>query len=245
VIQAGGKGARLYPYTTILPKPLMPIGEFPVLEIVLRQLVHHGFPEITITVGHLGHLIMAVIGDGARLGAHIDYLWEAEPRGTIGALSQLEDPGGPLLVMNGDLLTDFDYGEFWEAHDTAGARLSVAICYKEVAVSLGVLELSANREIVGFREKPVLAFPCSMGIYILEPDILRLIPDSGIFGFDDLMATCLEQGILVRAHPFGGLWLDIGRPEDYANASKLFHENRARLFPQQKHSTNGLGARLM
>jgi NDP-sugar pyrophosphorylase family protein len=219
----------------------MPVGELPILEIVIRQLVHYGFRDITITVGHLGHLIVAVIGDGARLGARVDYFWELEPRGTIGALGQLENLRERLLVMNGDLLTDFDYREFWQAHEKACASLSVGICYKEIPVSLGVLELSPSRQVVGFREKPVLSFPCSMGIYVLEPDILRLIPATGMFGFDDLMAMCLEQGIYVRAYHFEGLWLDIGRPEDYANASKLFYEYRTRLFPQDLPHTNRVG----
>lgn len=240
IIQAGGKGTRLHPYSAVLPKPLMPIGELPVLEIVIQQLVHYGFRDVTITVGHLGHLIMAVIGDGARLGAKIHYVREDEPRGTLGGLSRLGDPKGPLLVMNGDLLTDFDYREFWEAHEGGGAPVSVGVYYKEVPISLGVFELSATKQVVGFREKPVLSFPCSMGIYLLEPDILRLIPDAGTFGFDDLMAICLRDGLAVRAHPFDGLWLDIGRPEDHANATKLFHEHRARLCPEPRPMRNGV-----
>jgi len=231
VIQAGGKGTRLHPYTTVLPKPLMPIVDYPILEIVVHQLVHYGFRDITITVGHLGHLIVAVLGDGARLGARIEYMWEDEPRGTLGALSQLEDLDEPLLVMNGDLLTDFHYREFMDGHLLHGASLSVGVYHKRVPVSLGVLDLDDNNWAIGFREKPVLSFPCSMGIYAIEPELLRLIPDSGVYGFDNLMATCLAEGIAVRAHPFEGLWLDIGRPEDYTGASKLFIENRRRLMP--------------
>src|SRR5262245_55703162 len=163
VIQAGGRGTRLYPYTTVLPKPLMPIGDAPILEIVVRQLVHHGFPEITITVGHLGHLIMAVLGDGSRWGARIDYAYENQPRGTIGALSALERIDGPVLVMNGDLLTDFNFGDFMAAHRAGGTQLSVGVCHKSIPISLGVLELNADLQVAGFREKPVLSFPCSMG----------------------------------------------------------------------------------
>jgi len=233
VIQAGGKGTRLYPYTAVLPKPLMPIADLPVLEILIRQLVHHGFRDITITVGHLGHLIVAVIGDGTRLGARIKYLWEDEPRGTIGALSKLEreDDIGPILVMNGDLLTDFDYREFVDQHRESEASISVGVYFKPVPITLGVLELDEENQITGFREKPVLSFPCSMGIYVLEPEILRLIPSTGSFGFDQLMQTCLVQAIPVRAHPFHGLWLDIGRVEDYQHANRLFEEHRDRFFP--------------
>ena len=139
--KAGGKGTRLLPYTSVLPKPLMPIGDHPVLEIVIRQLVHFGFANVTIAVGlSLGHLIEAVIGDGSRWGANINYLREDEPRGTMGSLSQLESPDEPMLVMNGDLLTDIDYSELFEAHVRSGADLTVGVYSKRVPISLGVLD---------------------------------------------------------------------------------------------------------
>jgi NDP-sugar pyrophosphorylase family protein len=234
VIQAGGKGTRLYPYTTVLPKPLMPIGDQPILEIVIRQLVHHGFRDVTITIGHLGHLIMAVLGDGSQWGARIQYTREDEPRGTIGALSQFKGAKEPLLVMNGDLLTDLNYHEFFETHRACGASLTVGVCYKEVAVSLGVLDVDDAHRAVGFREKPVLSFPCSMGVYALNPDLLAQVPGTGVFGFDDLMALCLAKDVTVRAFPFDGVWLDIGRPEDYASAAQLFEEQRDRLLPPRQ-----------
>jgi NDP-mannose synthase len=234
VIQAGGKGTRLYPYTAVLPKPLMPIEEIPILEIVVRQLVHYGFRDVTITIGHLGHLIMAVLGDGSRFGARIDYLRENKPRGTIGALSGLRDVDEPILVMNGDLLTDFNFREFMEAHMAGTTDLSVGTYYKKFPVSLGVLELDENNNTVGFCEKPVLTFPCSMGIYAINPRLVSLIPRTGMFGFDDLMAMCLGRRIAVRAHPFEGLWLDIGRPEDYASAADLFRQNRDRFLPTRR-----------
>ena len=232
VIQAGGKGARLHPYTKILPKPLLPVGDFPILEIVVRQLVHHGLFNITITLGHLGHLIKAVIGDGSQWGATIDYCWEDEPRGTIGALSQVANLDEPFLVMNGDLLTDFDYRSFLNYHLANDASISVGVYHKQVTISLGVLDLDDSDCLVGFREKPVISFPCSMGIYALNPDVLRLIPSTGTFGFDSLMALCLAQEIRVRTYHSRGLWLDIGRLEDYAIASDIFHENLSQLLPQ-------------
>jgi len=231
VIQAGGRGTRLAPYTYVLPKPLMPVDELPILEIVIRQLVSQGFDRITVTLGHLGHLIMAVLGDGRRLGARIDYVHEESPRGTIGAVRLVENLGEPFLVMNGDLLTDFDYRDFMNAHLKDGAMLSVGVYQKPVPISLGVFDLSAGDRIVGFREKPTIALPCSMGIYAFDPALLELIPRTGNFGFDDLMAVCLGRDVHVRAHVFDGLWLDIGRPEDYASAGCLFDEHRARLLP--------------
>jgi NDP-sugar pyrophosphorylase family protein len=231
VIQAGGKGTRLYPYTAVLPKPLMPIGEAPILEIVVRQLVHHGFRDLTITIGHLGHLIVAVLGDGSRWGARIEYAREDRPRGTIGALSGLRDVTEPVLVMNGDLLTDFNFRNFMANHRASGTDLSVGVYNKEIPVSLGVLDLDGDNRAVGFREKPLLTFPCSMGIYAISPGLFPLIPHRGVFGFDDLMYLCLSRQIAVRAQPFDGLWLDIGRPEDYADAARLFEQNRDRFLP--------------
>jgi NDP-sugar pyrophosphorylase family protein len=234
IIQAGGRGTRLQPYTTILPKPLMPVHDFPILEIMIRQLVAQGFPRITITLGHLGHLIMAVVGDGSQWGADVDYVREDEPKGTIGAVTLVQGLDRPFLVMNGDLLTDFDYRAFLDRHVASGAQLSVGVHHKEVPISLGVFEFDEDHRIVQFKEKPTLYFPCSMGIYAFNPALLGLIPKVGNVGFDDLMSLCLSREIRVCAYPFNGLWLDIGRPDDYANASRLFEENRSRLLPEAK-----------
>jgi NDP-sugar pyrophosphorylase family protein len=133
--------------------------------------------------------------------------------------------------MNGDLLTDFDFRGFMDAHVEGGTELSVGVYKKRIPVSLGVLDLDANHRAIGFREKPVLSFSCSMGIYAIGPGLVSRVPRTGVFGFDDLMELCLDQDIAVRAHPFDGLWLDIGRPEDYAEAAKVFHEHQTRLLP--------------
>lgn len=234
IIQAGGRGTRLAPYTTVLPKPLMPVDERPILEIMIRQLVSQGFDRITITLGYLGALIMAVLGDGRRLGAQIEYVHETDPRGTIGAVTLVEDLDEPFLVMNGDLLTDFDYRGFMNAHLADGAALSVGVYQKSVPISLGVFDLALGNRIVGFREKPTIALPCSMGIYAFDPNLLELIPRTGNFGFDNLMSVCLGNDVHVRAHVFDGIWLDIGRPEDYASATALFQEHRDRLLPEDK-----------
>ena len=234
IIQAGGLGTRLHPYTTVLPKPLVPVGDLPVLEIMIRQFVARGFGRITITLGHLGHLIMAVVGDGARFGAQVDYVWEDEPRGTIGAVTLVEGLEEPFLVVNGDLLTDFDYGVFMRDHLGSGARLSVGTYHKRVQISLGVFDLDMQRRITGFREKPTIALPCSMGIYAIDPSMLEMIPGDRHFGFDDLMKICLERGIAVRGHVFEGHWLDIGRPEDHATASDTFERHRASFLPERE-----------
>src|SRR5512134_737814 len=187
----------------------MPVDERPILEIMIRQLVSQGFDRITITLGYLGALIMAVLGDGRRLGASIEYVHETDPRGTIGAVRLVEELDEPFLVMNGDLLTDFDYRDLMDAHLEEGADLSVGVYQKSVPISLGVFDLAQGNRIVGFREKPTIALPCSMGIYAFNPRLLELIPATGNFGFDDLMSVCLVRDVHVRAHVFDGIWLDI------------------------------------
>lgn len=231
IIQAGGRGTRLLPYTAVLPKPLMPVGEHPILEIVIRQLVHHRFTDITITLGHLGPLIEAVVGDGRHMGASVRYAREYSPLGTIGPLTLIEDLNEPFLVMNGDLLTDFDYQSFVADHLASGAALSVGVYRKPVPISLGVFDFDSEGRVSGFREKPTLSFPCSMGIYAVNPEIVDLIPRGTHFGFDDLMKLCLERDIHVQALLHDGMWLDIGRHEDYETATRLFHESRDRLLP--------------
>jgi len=231
IIQAGGLGTRLHPYTTVLPKPLVPVGDQPILEIMVRQFVSCGLRRITVTLGHLGHLITAVIGDGSRLGAEVDYVWERQPLGTIGAVTLVDGLEEPFLVANGDLLTDFDYASFMREHCSSGARLSVGTYHKKVQISLGVFELDMGRRITGFREKPTISLPCSMGIYAIEPTLLEMIPKEQYFGFDDLMAICLDQDLTVRAHLFEGHWLDIGRHSDHAKASETFEAHRDAFIP--------------
>jgi NDP-sugar pyrophosphorylase family protein len=231
IIQAGGLGTRLHPYTTVLPKPLVPVGEGPILETMVHQFVGQGFRRITITLGHLGHLIMAVIGDGSRFGAEVDYVWEKEPLGTIGAVTLVNDLDEPFIVANGDLLTDFDYRNFMKEHSSSQASLSVGTYHKKVEISLGVFDLDGGRRITGFREKPTISLPCSMGIYAIQPGLLDLIPRDQYFGFDDLMAICLDQDMTIRAHLFEGHWLDIGRHEDHAKASETFDAHRDAFLP--------------
>jgi len=240
IIQAGGVGSRLRPYTTVVPKPLMPVGEMPILEIVIRQLARYGFKDITITVGHLAHLIRAFFGDGSAFGVSIDYMLEDRPLGTIGAVSMVERLTEPFIVMNGDLLTDINYKEFYDGHVASGAPMSVATYTKEVPISLGVIELDGDSRIIGFVEKPVKTFSVSMGVYVMDPEMLSHIPAGEYFGFDDLMAKAIRDGIPVRAVGFDGIWLDIGRHEDYDNATRVFEENRERLLgPDRPQELSG------
>lgn len=232
VIQAGGKGSRLYPYTKVLPKPLMPVGGMPILEVVIRQLASHGFRDLVITVGHLGDMIRWCCGDGARWGVHIAYCAEAQPLGTMGPLRQVDGLDRPFLVMNGDLLTDLDYGSFFRWHLAGNAPLSIATYMKPVNISLGVLEMDSQQRVIGFQEKPTLHFPCSMGVYGMNPELLDLIPEGQPFGFDDLMHEMLGRGIAARAFPFRGTWMDIGRPEDFQLACEAFEKQPELFLPQ-------------
>jgi NDP-sugar pyrophosphorylase family protein len=231
VIQAGGQGTRLYPYTRVLPKPLMPVGDLPILEIVIRQLAAHGFRTLHVSIGYLGEMIRLCCGDGSKWGVRIHYHAEDKPLGTMGPLRQVPGLDGPFLVMNGDLLTDFDYTAFYRWHLAHGPVLSIATYMKPVTISLGVLQVDEGRRVVGFAEKPTLHFPCSMGIYCMSPEVLGLIPKDRPFGFDDLMRVVLERGVESRAYPFEGTWMDIGRPEDFAAACELFEREPGRFLP--------------
>lgn len=234
IIQAGGKGARLHPYTTVIPKPLMPVDEKPILEIVIRQLIHYNFKRITITTGHLFHLIHAFFGDGSRWGAEITYQTEDKSLGTIGPIRRVKDLKEPFLVMNGDLLTDINYHHFYDSHLHSDAELSVACYLKKIPISLGVIHHDEDGRIASFQEKPTIQFPVSMGIYVVNPSLIELIPGEDNFGFDQFIDKILSRQRKAIVYRYNGLWLDIGRHEDYETATKLFLENRSSFFPWEK-----------
>ncbi|MDX2177063.1 MAG: sugar phosphate nucleotidyltransferase [Candidatus Sumerlaeia bacterium] len=223
VVLAGGKGTRLRPYTTVLPKPLMPIGDRPILAIVLERLAEAGFRKVTLSVGHLAEIIMAFCGGGARWGLEIDYAHEDEPLGTIGPLRIIRDLGPRFLVMNGDVLTDLDLGDLVAFHAASGAEATVATHHRVLGIDFGVLGLDASgTRIAAFTEKPRIEHDVSMGVYVLDGTVLRFVPEGRAFGFDGLMAAMLAEGAPVAAFRHRGAWLDIGRPDDYERAQELF-----------------------
>ena len=232
VILAGGRGTRLRPYTSSLPKPLVPIGdEASILEIVLRQLVGHGFRSATLAIGHLGQLIRAYVGDGTRWGISVDYAEEDEPLGTMGPVVAILDRlPAQFLVMNGDVLTDLDYAALLAAHGEWGAPLTVASYAREVHIDFGVLEVEGHT-VSGFHEKPVLPYTVSMGVYALSQEALRPYTAGHALGFDDLVRDLLARGTPPASYRFDGYWLDIGRPEDYDRANAEFDERRSILLP--------------
>lgn len=225
VILAGGKASRLGPYSTVLPKPLLPIGDRPVLEIVLRQLCAAGFDRATLAVGYLAHLVRAVIADGAGLGLRIDYHEESSPMGTIGPLRAIEGLDDSFLVMNGDVLTTLDFVDMLHEHQTSGSLLTLASHKRTIRTEYGVLRLddradpaAPTTQVVGFEEKPELSYTVSMGIYAMEPRILDYIP-AGRFDLPDLVVRLIEAGEQVGYYPFEGRWFDLGRHDDYQEAN--------------------------
>lgn len=231
-ILAGGRGVRLRPYTTALPKPLVPIGEeFCILDIILQQLRSQGFDRVTLAIGHLGALIRAFAGDGARWGLEIDYAEEDRPLSTIGPLLNFLDRlPEHFIVMNGDVLTNLDYASLLMAHRETRAPLTVATYQRKVKIDFGTLE-SIDGHIVKFTEKPTLAYGVSMGVYAMTRSTLARYPKNVPFGFDDLVLDLLDRNQHPRAYEFDGYWLDIGRPDDYDEANRAFEELRPSLLP--------------
>lgn len=234
VILAGGKGRRLAPYTAVLPKPLMPIGDIPILEVVIRQLKRAGFDDIIMAVGYLAELLMAYFGDGARLGVRIAYSREQEPLGTAGpiGLALAGAPPEPFLAMNGDLLTTLDYRALWDYHRQRGAIATLATFRRDVKVDLGVLETDGQDWVTGYIEKPTYHYRVSTGIYIFQPEVLAHIPPSRRLDLPDLVLTLIAAGQRVAAYPFEGTWLDIGRLDDYEYAVGEFERRRAEFLPE-------------
>ena len=224
VILAGGKGTRLRPYTFVLPKPLIPVGDSPVIEMLLKWLRRNGLSNVCITIGHLGHLIRSLCGNGSQWGMEITYSEEPEPLGTIGPLFLIRDQlKESFLVVNGDLITDLDLHPFISYHRGHKGLITIGVTEKNVKVDLGVLE-SDNGRVATFREKPLMKFYASMGVYCMEPAILDLVPRGVPFGFDDLMHTMLDQNLPAYTYHHQGLWMDIGRQEDFLKAQELFSE---------------------
>jgi NDP-sugar pyrophosphorylase family protein len=233
IVMAGGKGTRLQPFTATFPKPLVPLGDMPVLEILLRQLRRAGIDEVILAVNHLHQLIRAFCGDGQAFGLTIDYSLEDEPLGTAGPIARLLDRiDDTFVVTNGDLLTSFDIAAMIAAHGTARADASVAVYEREIKVDFGLVETDAAMRLTGYQEKPSYHHLVSMGLYVLEREAVRphLQPGQRL-DMPDLMKALVGAGRTVQCHAQDCVWLDIGRPEDYAAAQALFEQKRS-LFLQ-------------
>lgn len=230
IILAGGKGTRLRPYTTLIPKPLVPLGgKYSILEIIILQLREAGFSHITLAVNHLSQLIMAYFGDGKRLGVQIDYSLEEGELSTIGPLTLIEDLPNSFLVMNGDILCDLNYQNFYSAHLASGSDISVSAFRRHVKIDFGVLGYDIGGKLESFQEKPEYDFDVSMGIYCINRSVIQALPRGQKYGFDNLMVDSLAANRRVDIRPFDGYWLDIGRPDDYEYANENFDNLATRL----------------
>lgn len=230
VILAGGKGTRLRPYTSLVPKPLVPIGgDKAVIELIIDQLTRDGATHITIAVNHLARLIMSFVGNGERWGITIDYSLEDQPLSTIAPLKLIPDLPENFLVLNGDVLTDLNFRELYESHCASDSDVTVGTFTRTQKTDYGVIETDARNRIVGFREKPEQSYQVSMGVYALSKRIIESVPAGVSYGFDNLMYECIAEGRIATSYQWNGFWLDIGRPEDYDYCNTHYEEIRSLL----------------
>jgi NDP-sugar pyrophosphorylase family protein len=226
IILAGGKGTRLRPYTISLPKPLVPLGEKPILERIIVQLKANGFTRITITLNHMAEMIKAFFGDGSKWGLIIDYTLEEKPLSTMGPLTLIEDLPENFLVMNGDVLTDLNFSKLFKEHANKESIFTIASHRRMEKIDYGLLHHDGNNHLTKFEEKPTYDFLVSMGIYMVSRDVLEYIPKDTFFGFDHLMYKLLEEKRPPVVYEFDGFWLDIGRPSDYELAIEKVKEDK-------------------
>lgn len=230
IILAGGKGTRLKPYTTVFPKPLMPVGDLPILEVVIRQLKYYGFTNITMAVGHLKELLQAYFNNGEKWNVDINYSVEEKALGTAAPLKLVKDLEDDFIIMNGDVLSDINYNEFFEFHKSKKSKCTIAVYQKMVKIDLGVLDLDGQNLLLDYIEKPEINYNVSMGIYAFHKSVIDYIPKDQYFDFPDLVKVLLREKITVNGFAFNGYWLDIGRPEDYEMATQTFEKNKERFL---------------
>lgn len=234
VVLAGGKGTRLAPYTKILPKPLMPIDDMPILEVLLVQMRNAGIHDVIITVGHLSHLLEAFFQDGSQLGMNIRYSYEPCPLGTAGPLSLVEGLDDTFVVCNGDVLTTLRIKDLIAFHQANQATATIAMHRRQVKIDLGVIHCNGGNEIIGYTEKPSYDYLVSMGVYVFEKKALEYIPRGQYLDFPDLIKKMIAAGEKIVGYPFEGYWQDLGRPDDYEQAAKDFDRMRAEFLTQEQ-----------
>jgi NDP-mannose synthase len=234
VVLAGGKGTRLLPYTRIFPKPLIPIGEMPILEVLIRQMHSAGINDVILTVGHLSELMRAFFKDGSQFGVHITYSYEDTPLGTAGPLALVDALDDTFLMTNGDVLTTLPIAEMVANHKQNGAAATIAMHIRNIKIDLGVIRLNGEQEVKDYIEKPTYEYLVSMGLYVFEPRVLNYIPKHQYLDFPDLIKILLAAGEKVNGYLFDGYWQDLGRPDDYEQAIKDFDRMRAEFLPDEK-----------
>lgn len=231
VILAGGQGSRLRPYSTVLPKALMPVGELPIAEIIIRQLRHHGITHIAIATGHLSGLIQSFFGDGRRWGVNIKYIFEDKPLGTAGALKLVENPEDNFLVMNADILTDVNFKDLFAFHKKKKAQATIMCKERVVKTDFGVVEIDQDDQLVDYIEKPEHRSYVSTGINILAKECRKYIKPNEFLGIPDLMLRLKKADRKIGCFKMSGLWLDLGRLDDLEAAQDVFDKNRQKFLP--------------
>lgn len=216
-----------------IPKPLLPLGELPVIEIVIRQLASQGFTDVVVTTGFLGHLVEAFIGDGSAFGTSVRYRREESPLGTAAPIREVEHLEEDFLVLNGDLLTTLNFRELLQNHVERGAVATVAATRRSVHIDYGVVHPSPDGALTGYEEKPTISYAVSMGVYALSRRIVRLIPAEGRQDMPELIEQARQDGGDVRCHVTDVYWQDIGRFDDYQSASADFAEDPLRFLPSR------------
>ncbi|HIF10316.1 MAG TPA: nucleotidyltransferase family protein [Sneathiellales bacterium] len=233
VILCGGRGTRLHPYTMTIPKPLLPLGETPILEIVLRQLSEAGFTEAILALGHMSSFFTSYLdAEQDKWDISLRYHFEKVPMGTAGALSQIEDLPDNFVVMNADVLTTLSFRKLMNDHIEKRAKASLTIKRRQVDIDFGVIKSSDDSRLLGYDEKPSIPYDVSIGVNVLNKDALSYIPKGEYFDMPSLMMALVEDGQIVNCHRSDDFWLDIGRAEDFHLASEEFAANPDRFFIQ-------------
>ena len=231
ILLAGGKGTRLKPFTATFPKPLVPLGDTPIIEVVVKQLAHHGVRDVTVVTGHLAELIQAFLGTGSRYQLNIDYLKEEVPLDTAGCIGMIDRPDGPFFVMNGDILSTIDFSKLMAFHVREDVIATIATCSRSVNIDFGVLEIGTHGELQEYIEKPKHEYQVSMGVYCFSPRVCDYVKAGESIGMPDLIVRLRDAGEDVRCFQDPCYWLDIGRPEDYARAAEEFCADPEKFIP--------------
>ena len=234
IILAGGQGTRLAPYTNILPKPLMPIGDMPILEVILRQMKVAGVQKVALAVGHLSELLRAFFQDGHQWGLEIEYSYESRPLGTAGPIALIDNLKDSFLVTNGDVLTTMQFGDLIKFHKEQQAIATIAVHHRKVKIDLGVIQWDGSPRITGYIEKPTYDYNVSMGVYVFEPEVVSYISRGEYLDFPDLVKNLIDAGEKVVGYQYDGYWQDLGRPDDYETAAQDFENMRDQILPEQR-----------
>lgn len=230
IILAGGKGTRLKPFTIVLPKPLMPIGDLPILEIIIRQLKRDGFSDLIVSLGYLEEIFRAFLNDGKKFGVNIVYSTEKKPLGTAGPLTLIDSLNENFLVINGDTLTTLNYKKLFEFHCKNRAMATISTYTREVKIDFGVIKTDKDKMLKEYIEKPVYSFQVSMGVNVFNRKILKYARKNQYLDLPDLLLKLIGAGEKVIAYPFRGFWLDIGRVDDYEKANLIFNREKAAIL---------------